>query len=423
MILNPEFGAYNRVLSWSFEYASRNVDPPAGILIAKNWNFGAKAREKNRDFFHVINLGRFIKDILDTKDPAYFLSNAKKYAEGNISEVSKDFLFLEERFRRDVIGVNLPDFNVESFFRGVFSQLRQEHFKTHREQFVSLFIIRFLKQFRDVSKIETSGIIKDHPIYHYINFVDKELGITSKEDLLEKFKKDEKSLSNVFPKPEFLRPTLSDEGFDAFLILKLVKENAKEHFYSFVIMTYLKKRNIDFEFNYLNIYKKIGTEDFKNHVKSLEKTLSKFGTDLCPLKLENDLLKFLAIWWEYYQFAFVGEKITRNIHNHLLDNLTKREIRERIPDEELEILCQFLRSYIASSRDYIEVLKKDKNIEQILLQLEEIEACTEPNSMFEYLFKKTASQSFGEYARDPFFPSLDSFKRWVEELMHILKLT
>lgn len=33
MILNPNFGAYNRVLAWAFEYATKNIDPPTGILL------------------------------------------------------------------------------------------------------------------------------------------------------------------------------------------------------------------------------------------------------------------------------------------------------------------------------------------------------------------------------------------------------
>ena len=33
MILNPNFRAYNRVLAWAFEYATKNIDPPTGILV------------------------------------------------------------------------------------------------------------------------------------------------------------------------------------------------------------------------------------------------------------------------------------------------------------------------------------------------------------------------------------------------------
>jgi hypothetical protein len=422
MILNPEFGAYNRVLTWSFEYASRNVDPPPGILIATRWNYGKKARENNRDFFDFREFGRFIKDILDTKDPGGFLSSAKKYAEANISEVSKDFLLLEEKFKRNVIGVNLSDFPVDVFFRNVFSHLKPEHFTTEREEFVSSFIFHFLKQFREASSIEKGLIINDHPIYHYVSFIDKELGIMKKEELMDKFERDEKSLCGIFPEPELLKPTLSDEGFDAFLILKLIEQNASEHFHSFIISTYLRKRHIDFDLNYLNISKKLKTEDFQTHVKGLEKALSKFGSDFSPLNLNNDLLKFLAIWWEYYQFTFIGETITKNIRRHLLDTSTKSQIRKSVSDERLNALCQFLKNYIVSSRDYIEALKEDESSEQILSQLEEMESSTEANSVFEYLFKKAASSNSSEYPGNPFFPSLGSFERWVDELIEKLKL-
>ena len=307
--------------------------------------------------------------------------------------------------------------------REVFGLLRLDHFTVRREEFVSLFISSFLKQFREVSRIEETGIINDHPIYHYISFIEKELGIRKKEDLLDKFKKDERSLRSVFPEPELLKPTLSSKGFDTFLILKLIKENAKKHFHSFVILTFLWKRGIYFKFNYLNIYKKLETEDFRRHIKSLEKALSKFGSDLVPLDLDENLLKFLAVWWEYYQFAFIGEKITRDIHRYRLNKLSKSEIRKKIPEENLAILVQFLKNYIASRHDYTEILKKDEKGEQILLQLEEMESKTDIDSIFEYLFKKAASQSFNEYVSDPFFPSLESFERWVSELMRILKLT
>jgi hypothetical protein len=422
MILNPEFGAYNRVLTWSYEYASRNVEPPQGILIATRWNYGKKARENNRDFFDFMEFGRFIKDILDTKDSNKFLSDAKKYAEGDFSEVSKDFLFLEEKFKKYVIGVNLSDFSVRVFFSHVFRELKPEHFTTKREEFVSLFTVCFLKDFREVSEIEKSWIINDHPIYHYIRFIGKELGITKRKDLLDKLKRDERNLDGIFPEPELLRPTLSDEGFDASLILKLIKENAPEHFHSFVISTYLKKRNIDFGLNYLNIYKKLKTEDFQNHVKNLEKALSKFGSNLTPLKLDGDLLKFLAIWWEYYQFTFIGETITKGIRRNLLDNYRENEIRKNVSDENLEILSQFLKNYIASSNDYIEALNEDENSEQILSQLEEMESSKEPDSIFVYLFKKAASSSSSEYPGYPFFPSLNAFERWVDELIEKLKL-
>ena len=168
IILNPKFGSYNRVLTWSFEYASRNVDPPQGILIARKWNYGKKARENNRDFFDFMEFGRFLKDILDTENPAKFLRHAKKYAEGNLSEVSKDFLFWEERFRKNVIGVNLSGFDVKGFLRKVFAQLKRNHFEERRKEFITLFIFHFLQEFREKTKIEKSGIINDHPIFHYV---------------------------------------------------------------------------------------------------------------------------------------------------------------------------------------------------------------------------------------------------------------
>jgi len=424
IILNPYFGVYNRVITWSFEYASKNEDPPIGVIIAKRWNYGIKAREKGRDFFDIIGLGRLIKNILDTENPVKFLSDARKYSEGNFSEVSKDFFFIEETLRR-IIGINLSYFSIRIFLREVFKHMKPEHFNTQRTAFVSLFIAHFIKQFRKTSDIEKKDIISDHPFFHYVKFVDKELKITEKKDLLKKLGRAEKDLYNIFPAPEVLKPILSNRGFDAFLILKLLKENAKKHFYSFIILTYLKRKNVNFKYNYLNIYKSLNRDDFQDHLKHLETALSRFGIDFTPLKLDNNLLKFLSIWWEYYQFAFIGEKITREIHRYLSDNLMKSKIRKRICEKDLEILILFLKNYIMSSEDYDNALRIDESYEQIILQLEEMKACRDLDSLFEYLFKlaKKNLQSFNNLAQEPFFPSLNSFERWVDELIYTLKIT
>jgi len=303
--------------------------------------------------------------------------------------------------------------------------MKSEHFDAKREEFVLISITHFLRQFRETSRIEKSGIIRDHMIFPYINFIEKELRIFNKKDLLEKFKTDERSLRAIFQSPNQLKPSLSEKGYDAYFILKLIKENAKTHFHSFVILSYLRKRNINFRFNYLNIYKRLKTKDFQNYVKNMEEALSKFGTDFKPLKLDYEHLKFLATWWEYYQFSFIGEKIMRDIQGFLLDHLELDEIRKNIPDQELEILVQFLNNYFSSNEDYVEALRHDENIEQILLQLEEIGKTGKNltvDSIFKYLLNKTQLQNFNDLASNPFFPSLDSFEMWVGKLIGILKI-
>jgi len=422
MILNPEYGAYNRNLTWSFEYASRNLEPPPGILTAKRWNYGRKARKYNRDFFDFIEFGRFIKDILDTKDPDAFIKNAKKYSEGSISEVSKTFLMWQERFKKNVLGVNLSHFDVESFLRTVFGLLKPTHFKEQREEFVSLFISYFLKQFRETSKIEEGDTLRDHPIYHYVSFIKNELGITRKEDIIDKIGDSGKKLLSALPEPERLMPILSDQGLDAFLILKLIEENAETLFHSFVILTYLKKRKIDFKWRYVNLYKKIGTKDFQDHVRELKRALSRLEPNLTSLKLKNDLLSFLAVWWEYYQFSYIGERITREIHRYLLDGLAKDEIKRKIKKKDLEVLNHFLRNFASSPQTYIKTLKQDENKDEILLQLEEMSSDIDADAVFEYLYRLATLSSFSEYTSSPFFPSLDSFERWVDELMIVLKM-
>jgi len=428
MILAPDFGVYNRVLMWAFEYAERNIDPPSGVLLGRDWNYGTKAKAKNRDFFNYTGFGRFLKYILDTQHPQVFLRNAKKYSEGRLSEVSKDFLPLEKRFREEVLGINLSQFRVRDFLRNVFEKIKATHFTTQRYEFVSIFVSNFLKEFRQTSEIESSGIIQDNMLRYYIDFVTRELGIFNKKDLLEEFRRDEKSLSSIFPDPSKLEPSLSDEGYDAFLILKLMKENAAKHFYSFLISSYLKKKDENFRFSnshkYLNIYERLKTRDFQNHIKKVGRALSKFGE--FKLKLNEKLLRFLAIWWEYYQFSFIGERVIRAIHRLLLDNYKPDEIREIVDQYDLVALTQFMNTYLLHSDEYIDALRRDENFEQILIQLDEISELgskPNPNSIYEYLFKKANSQIKKEPARPPFFPSMDSFELWVDKLIKLLKIT
>ena len=44
------------------------------------------------------------------------------------------------------------------------------------------------------------------------------------------------------------------------------------------------------------------------------------------------------------------------------------------------------------------------------------------DAVFEYLYRLATLSSFSEYTSSPFFPSLDSFERWVDELMIVLKM-
>lgn len=315
--------------------------------------------------------------------------------------------------------MNLSGFNTEDFLKRVFSLLREYHFSTRRNEFVSLFIREFLAQFRSISRVEETEIINDHPIWHYINFSQKELGITTKEELLGKFRRLESDLREIFNSPNTIKPVLSDKGFDAYLILRLIKENSQEHYYSFILCSYLKKHNVSFELQYLNICREITRREFSDHIERLDSSLSKFGSDFHPLRLDNELLTFLAVWWEYYQFAFIGEKVTRNIHGFLQDGYTETEIRKKI-SKDLDILRQFLTNFNSRGADYVRALSRDANHRQILIQLEEIAA--KSDAMFDYLLGKASSQSSGESFPDPFFPSLGSFERWVEELTDRLKL-
>lgn len=424
IILNPEFGVYNRVLTWAFEYAARNAEAPKGVLIAVDWNRNIK---KNRDFFDYMEFGRFIKDILDTKDPEGFLANAKKYAEGKISEVSKDFRFLEYEFKKHVIGHNLSQFPIRDYFKEIFKELNHEHFATKRDEFVSISINYFLRQFRKVSSIERDGIIREHTFFDYVRFVRKELGIFDKNDLLVRFQRDEKSLYSIFLDPKFLRPALSDEGYDAFLMLKLLKDNARIHFHSFILSTYLRKKKISFYLRFLNIYDSLSSKGFRDHIKRLEKSLSKFGTDLKPLELDQDLLRSLAVWWEFYQFSFIGERITKDIHNLRLDELTPNEIRREISEKDLRILVRFLNKFLSRSDEYSRVLRQDEEYgEQILIQLEEMGRKPTVDTVYNHLLtevrNKEHSENYYERAGYPFFPSLDSFEMWVDDMMEIMGL-
>jgi hypothetical protein len=206
MVLDPDFGVYNRILSWAFTYARRNVSPPGGILLGVRWNYGTQARARNRDFFSYMSLARFIKDILDSENPNDFLHNAKKYSKGSISEVSNELLYLEEKLKYQVLGVNLSKFPVRSFLKDVFKYMKAEHFTTKREEFVFHFISLFIKRFRQTSEIEESGLIQQHMLQFYIDFIVRELNIFNRKDLLRNFKAN--NLSSVFPEPSnLLKPS------------------------------------------------------------------------------------------------------------------------------------------------------------------------------------------------------------------------
>ncbi len=421
-IMNPKKGAYNRVLTWSYEYAMTNSDPPAGILIATRWNYGGKAREKGRDFFDLKKFGRYVKDILDSDDPSTFLAEAKKFSKGDLSAVSKKFLLQEEKLRNNVIGINLSDFPTTLFLQRVFEQLKPEHFTTHREDFLSLFIITFLEQFKETTELQNSDVINDHPIFHYTAFIKKELGITIKKDLVDKSNKSTADLEKIFPDPKQIKPYLSEQGFDAFLILALIRRNAPTHFHSFLILTFLKRRQISFRSNYLALGQTIFSEEFYLHLKSLEKSLSKFGNDFAQLTVDPKLLKFLAVWWEYYQFTLIGETITKNIKRYLLEDFTKNQIKSKIPSEQLNIIKEFLKDYSSSSINYIQALETDENSTEILSQLEEMEPLRSIDRIFEYLFDEAIKSTSKDFPGNPFFPSFDSFERWVDELSEVLAL-
>jgi len=426
MILSPDFGAYNRALAWAFEYAERNVDPPSGVLLGRDWNYGVRARAKNRDFFSYTSFGRFLKDILDTPDPHDFINNAKKYSRGNISETPQDFLFIEKNFVHNVLGINLSQFPVTNFLRNVLSHIKIEHFSTQRQEFVSFFIHEFLKEFRTTSKIESSGIVRDNMLQFYIYFVTEELKICDKKDLLNKLKRTEKELSSIFQQPSALKPSLSDEGYDAFFILKLIRENSPSHFYSLLIASYLMKQEPDYSFStsheYLNIHKKLKTKDFQNHVRDVIKSLSKYGE--FKSNLDKEFLSFLVIWWEYYQFSFIGERLTRSIHRLLLGDNNPDEIHKIVDQRDIGIMLDFLKTYLSNSDEYVDALRKDKDFEKIQMQLEEI--CEfgkpTPDIIYDYLFGIASSRISEEPAGPPFFPSMDSFESWVDKLTNVLNL-
>jgi len=419
MILNPEFGVYNRILTWTFEYVKRNEEPPSGLLIGRIWGYGSSARKKGRDFFNFIELARLIKYILDVENPEEFLKKAKEYCKNNSKDYEK-INFLKEFFDKRVRGVNLSKFSIEEVFKKIFMEMKMEHFRSKRSQFASTFIKYFLIQFREQSKVEE--LLYDHPFHHYVSFV-KGLKVSRKGELLDKFQISEAELKVVIPEPEKLKPLLSDEGFDAALLLEVMRKGKPELFYSFILLNYLEDKKISFEFNYINLYRKIKTKDFRRYLNFLKKSLSRFGLFFNSSEFNEKLLEPLAIWWEYYQFSYIGELVARKIYynyDNNYDRYDKEEIKNRVKND-LKTLNLFLKNL--SLDEYKKVLENDENYREIIRQLVEMKLLTDIDSVFEYLFEKVVSQSSkGEFSIFPFFASFDSFIKLVRELRKKLKL-
>jgi len=113
VILDSNWGVYNRCLLWSYEVSKRKEDFGSGFFVARNWNYGIQARASGRDYLNYMAFGKLLNDILSLKKSTELVEDWNYYKKkGRLKREFEEFV---KRFEDEVLGTNLATFPVKEW--------------------------------------------------------------------------------------------------------------------------------------------------------------------------------------------------------------------------------------------------------------------------------------------------------------------
>jgi len=399
VILEPEWGIYNRCFYWAYQSAYRKTPITSGFFVARNWTYGTRARREKRDFVNYQRFGELLNDIIETNDRAKLLEeweklNTTDVLEGELEKITK-------RFDQEVLGINMMQFPIIEFLKQV---KPNEIDLTERILYSKRFISKFIRIFSELKGVREK--MYEHSIFSYRRFVINQLKINNYSELRECSQVDFKV---ALQKPEDMEPHLSDQGYDAFLILSLLTDNPI--FISYLFQIYLNQQAIDFQQDYLNLREETDSNQFQKFLSDIENLLKKYKIDF-SIKINNCEFKRMAAWWEFNQFLYFMENIAWKFYIYQIDGYDYNQaLKEESVKKHIKNAVIFMKNYQKHHSFYASHIV-DKNYESLLLKLDNI--CPKKNEIIK-LIEESVPQS-NEYRDSPMLMGLGSFQVWCREL-------
>lgn len=405
MILDPNWGVYNRCLLWSYEVSRRKEDFGSGFFVARNWNYGIQARASGRDYVNFAAFGKLLNDILSLKKSKELVEDWNYYKKEDL--LRGEFEEFVKRFEDEVLGANLATFPVKEFFS---ENCPTSGFKD-KDKFTRDFVSSFVTKFSEVKGVKE--MMESHSIINYVRFVVNQMGISKADDI--------KSASVISPKealllPGDLKPHLSDKGYDAFLLLGLLKDSPL--FVSFIFQSYLDKQNVDYLDEYLNLREETSTSDFAHLINDLEELLKEykhsFKANIPRKKLEHG-----AVWWEFNQFEYMMQLLSWEAYQLFINDEDIRKIFSvNLNRKRLRICLAFLKSYNQNHDLYVKYIS-GTDFESHLEEIDQIEVSKEG-------ILKAIRESIPQEKIEvggPMFVGMDQFQKWSRTILKSLKGT
>lgn len=407
MVLNPEWGAYNRCLLWAFEVSDRNEETGSGFYVAKNWTYGTQARKSGRDFVSYEQFGDLLSDIVNTSEKEDLVKNWQLFFEENKTRGElKEF---KERFENDVLGTNLPIFPIAKFLKEVrpkdVGELDSK--RSYTERFVKAFLRIFRRMPPVQEKVESHSLLGS-----YVPFVRNQMGIITASD----FKTLDIDLKDGLTDPASLEPTLSEKGYDAFLLLFLLRDTPL--FWSFVIQTYLNSRGVDFESEFLNMREEITSADFENHLTELEELIQEYKSKF-EISRNPEIVERIAAWWDFNQFEYFMEKLCWKAHSLFLEDKNVRDglLEDYAYERYLTVAADFLKNYHSNHAFYAGYLNKE-SFREHLQYLDNIEPKRE--SLLNVV-DENVPRDMTDISKGVMFVGHDPFRKWSRSILESLQ--
>jgi len=222
------------------------------------------------------------------------------------------------------------------------------------------------------------------------------------------------NLQNALPFPEDLKPHLSDKGYDAFLLLSLIKNS--NLIISFIFQSYLDKQNVDYLNEFLNLRKEISTSDFTDFIKDLKKLLKEYKQSF-EIDIPQEKLEHGAAWWEFNQFEYLMQLLSWEAYQLFLNDRDLREIFSIHPNTKIIRICMaFLSSYNQNHGFYVEHIGRT-DFESHLEEIDQIEVSKEG-------ILKAIAESIPDEKKEvggPMFVGMGQFQEWSRSILKSLK--
>jgi len=403
VILNPDWGVYNRCFYWAFEIARRKIPVSSGFFVAKDWTYGRRAQKEKRDFVNYKRFGELLNDILMFEARDKLLADWDALNKNGI--LQGELRKIKDRMQREVLGMHLSHFPIVRFLKTVKpNETELAESAKYAKRFISIFIKIF-------TELGVRPKMYDHSIFSYVRFIRNQFKIFSCSDIRKNAKVD---INVALEKPEEMEPHLSDKGYDAFLLLSLLKENPI--FISYLFQSYLDEEGIILEKEYLNLREEIKSHKFRVFLSGIEKMLNEYKKDF-RIMISTSEFNRMAAWWEFNQFLYFMENLAWNFYTCIINGLEPTEaLEEELIAKRLENIINFMKSYHAHHSFYSKSLM-DEEYETLLLQLDNI---SPEESQIVGLIEESIPSS-GESRGDPMFMGLGSFRLWCRDLHSSLR--